>query len=332
MFNASPTQSRRPHPAFTLIELLVVIAIIGVLVSLLLPAVQKVREAANRTKCANNLKQLSLAMHNFHDSYGSFPWGRSKGALDSPTWAAVLLPYIEQQNLWNRFTDPVINGTSFPMITRPEGTGTPKFTIHNIIRTQFRDTGAMKTPVAIYYCPSRRPGRVSETVIDGNSQTEGICSDYGVNYGANTSTAAGDVNDGPFVWSLGTALGYRVTDIGDGSSNTLLMGEKHVRLDMLGKADRPNLQTPTTFRGDDDVSVYTSKPAGASGRKAGTAFPLALGPTDPYIGQFGSWHAGGVVQFAFADGSVRTLRPSIPGSTLALLAARADGLPIPNYD
>jgi prepilin-type processing-associated H-X9-DG protein len=282
-------------------------------------------------KCANHLKQLSLGMHNFHDSQQCLPWGRSKGALDSPTWAVIILPFIEQQGLWNRFTDPIINGTSYPMIIRPEGDGAPKFTTHNLIRGQFRGTGAMKTPVAIYFCPSRQPGRVSETIIDGSSQTEGICSDYGVNFGANTSTTAGDVNDGPFVWSIGRAIGYPITAITDGTSNTLLIGEKHVRPNMLGKADRPNLATPTEFRGNDDVSIYTSKPASSSGRKAPAAFPLALSPTDEYLGQFGSWHSG-VVQFAFADGSVKGLRASIAGNTLALLAAKADGQVIPNYE
>jgi prepilin-type processing-associated H-X9-DG protein len=307
-----------------LIELLVVIAIIAVLIGLLLPAVQKVREAANRIKCANNLKQLSLGMHNFHDTYQRFPWGRSKGAIDSPTWAVIILPFIEQDNLWKRFTDPVINGVSYGMIMR--GTN-PQFTTHNLIRTQFRDTGAMKTPIPIFNCPSRRTSTVSDTVVDGNSSTEGICSDYGVNYGSGTSLA--EANNGVFWWVMDTATsatGLRIADITDGTSNTLLIGEKHVLLNGFGKVFSPN--DPTS---DNDVDIYTSKPWDASGRKAGQAFPLALSSTEAYNNQFGSWHAG-VVQFAFADGSVRGLRASTAGSILALLAARNDGQTIPNYD
>jgi prepilin-type N-terminal cleavage/methylation domain-containing protein/prepilin-type processing-associated H-X9-DG protein len=320
MLLRSPPTSRRARPGFTLIELLVVIAIIAILIGLLLPAVQKVRDAAARAKCSNNLKQLGLAMHNYHDTNGVLPWGRSKGSLDSPSWAVLVLPFVEQQNVWNRFTDPVINGTSYNMIVRGSR---PQVTTHNLIRGQWVAAGIMQTPVPVFQCPSRQPRVVREQ--DGNSVTEGIASDYGVNYGSGTSTA--ENNNGAFEFSCGNCgIGKGILELTDGTSNTLLVGEKHVTPTGLGKFD-------ATTGAEHDFNIYDAQPgkwAYVTGRKAGTAFPLALGPTTPFAGQFGSWHAGGV-QFAFGDGSVRSLRPSTSGSVLALLAARNDGQVIPDY-
>src|SRR5438105_3696195 len=183
---------------------------------MLLPAVQKVREAAARAKCSNNLKQLALAMHNHHDTAGVLPWGRSKGSLDSPSWAVLVLPFVEQDNVWKRFTDPNINGTSYPMITR--GTK-PQVVTHNLIRGQWVDSGVMQTQVAVFNCPSRQPRVVREQ--DGKSVTEGIASDYGLNYGSGTSDADGSNNNGAFEFSCGNCgTGKQILELTDGTSNT----------------------------------------------------------------------------------------------------------------
>lgn len=155
-----PVQTRN---AFTLIELLVVISIIAVLVALLLPAVQQAREAARRSQCKNNLKQLALASHNFHDTYNALPFARGGGALRQGTWAIVIHPYIEQGVLWDVFTSPSINGTTYAMETY--GTN-PRVVVHHLGRSQFRDTGALKAPIALFACPSRRVGTISDT-MDG---------------------------------------------------------------------------------------------------------------------------------------------------------------------
>ncbi len=308
--------------AFTLIELLVVIAIIAILIALLVPAVQKVREAAARTQCVNHLKQLALGMHGHHDAFKVLPWGRSKGALDSPSWAVLILPYIDQGHVYGRFINPDINGTSFPMITRGNK---PMAITHNLIRGQWVASGIMQAPIPVFFCPSRNKVRVVREQ-DGASVTEGIASDYGVNYGSGTSAVEND--NGPFFFSCGPCGdGMPMIRITDGTSNTLMIGEKHVTPVGIGMFDE-------VTGAEQDFNIYSSQPskwAYVTGRKAGVNFPIALNAHAPYANQFGSWHSA-IVNFAFGDATVRGLRNSLAGTTLASLSARDDGQPVPALD
>src|SRR5262249_42555665 len=129
-----------PRIAFTLIELLVVIAIIAVLIGLLLPAVQKVREAAARTSCQNNLKQLGLAMHNYHDAVGPSPHVRSGAAQTRHTWALLLLPYIEQGNTYAIYQSTITG------VNKTDG-------YNNHTSTDPQMVAARTSPVKIFLCP-----------------------------------------------------------------------------------------------------------------------------------------------------------------------------------
>ena len=180
--------------AFTLVELLVVIAIIGILVALLLPAVQAAREAARRMQCSNNVKQVGLAFQLYHDSYRQFPWaGRNLGNCcnstirDYWTWAYYILPYMEQQPLYDQTSNAVVYAS----------------------------------PVSTYYCPTRRGG--SQTYNNTNRI------DFAGNAGSSLNR---NRSDGVLVRSNLTRV--NMAAVTDGTSSTILVGEKQLHLSKLG--------------------------------------------------------------------------------------------------
>jgi prepilin-type processing-associated H-X9-DG protein len=289
-----------------LIELLVVIAIIAILIGLLVPAVQKVRAAAARIQCGNNLKQLGLGMHNFHDTLGALPYCRTGGHEQDNTWAAILLPYIEQDSLYSTWFSAPIAGLDGPQIVSQQ----PHISINDLrfnkpIRTA---SAPLNNLVSIYFCPARRRPQVCLAPLGSN--LAGSCADYAVVGGSDT------LNTGAFYVNTQYGYGLRLTDITDGTSTTLLIGEKHLRVIDLGN-------------GTYDGCVYSATPAGTTFRQAGPAHPLALGFNDPQNGQFGSWHTS-LVNFVFCDGHVAPVYTSVSGTTLSALATRGGDEVIPS--
>jgi prepilin-type N-terminal cleavage/methylation domain-containing protein len=313
-FTSLPLGRRRS--AFTLVELLVVIAIIGVLVALLLPAVQAAREAARRTQCTNNLRQLGLSLQTHHDTYNVMPFARTGGRPQSISWAPLIMPYVEQTNLQNAFTQNL----GFPMYTpsSENAASNINISINNINRTQFQQTGVMNLPVKIFVCPTRRkPGFLSANGGTANGNVSGVCSDYAANFGTDANA---DRNDGPFWLNQNPGdkygVGQRFAELTDGLSTTILFGEKHVRLESM------NLQPATLDTSD--FCVYSSRNAFSVGRIGGPNAPLALTNNEQYRNQFGSWHPG-VVPVILGDGSTPLLRVSMSTTVLGNLCSKQDG-------
>ena len=275
----------RRRAAFTLIELLVVIAIIGVLIGLLLPAVQKVRESANRAQCQNNLRQMALACHNYHSTQQALPPGYLAtapyidGATDTTPgwgWAAFILPYIEQDNLYRQidFNQPLQNSTT-----------------------------VVQTVVKGYLCPSDVPPVAAFPVVDGFGSTlvQAAPSSYAACVGGDETDTAALSGLGVFYRNSET----RLTDIKDGTSNTILIGERawaNTEGIWAGAVNNGIL-----LRGVRNRCPGTATEPAATLVLAHSHLNNALGATAGGLDDFSSFHPGGS-NFVFADGHVAFIR------------------------
>jgi prepilin-type N-terminal cleavage/methylation domain-containing protein/prepilin-type processing-associated H-X9-DG protein len=361
--------SRRRGGGFTLIELLVVIAIIAILIGLLLPAVQKVREAAARSKCSNNIKQIALAAHNYESAYSVLPpAGRGYGFCSSTAGGTgdtkifnlnglvLLLPFLEQTAQYSQYD----MNQAFSDVVAGNGGSPPLRNLNGTLQGNPAVNGAFaNNPLSVFICPSDPAPRENTPQAPPNR------------YGA-TSTQSGQRTNYDFItnangdfgtcnyWKTASAQNkymfgensnLKITQVPDGTSNTLMFGETTVEpycngwppswsyrgwvqvgIDPAKSTTPPSMFANPQVLGGKGINDWTLI---ASWTQCGN--PTATGANAPRAGRLGDWgragsmHTGGA-QFAMGDGSVRFIRDTVPAGLLQFAALINDGNPPPDLN
>lgn len=356
---AKMTDSRKTplRRGFTLIELLVVIAIIAILVALLLPAVQQAREAARRSQCKSNLKQLGVALHNYHDVHSTLPagyysFGTTTGAGPSwaniePTtwdaapgwgWGTMILPFVDQAALYNEFTidRPIWDPANLPSVSSklpvflcPTVSGShDSFVVTDHVGVPLLPSGSQIRLGRSHYvashgqeeCWGDRSGSALSAVIFTNIDTGSTT----------TVTVNGDTNrvsDGPFCRN--SAVRFR--DVTDGLSNTIFVGEHSSKLSektwvgvVPGGSSKPLISSPDN--GPDSAATLTMVHVGPSGGEQDTFGNPIIHPINfptYHVGQMFSEHAGGG-HVCLGDGSVRFITENIDLFLFAAISSVAE--------
>lgn len=310
--------------AFTLIELLVVIAIIAVLIALLLPAVQQAREAARRTQCKNNMKQIGLSLHNYESTYGCWPigsfYGTPYGYASIPNWRLQIFPYFDQAPLFNQMN----------------------FAISFAGNTVTTNTTALQSKVlSTYVCPSSPldpcANLGNNTQLIQTPMYVGVSGSYpdvaGRTVGSSSNYGGFYTNNGMLLHNEMT----RIRDAIDGTSNVMMVAEQSgrvgtsdIRSGYYGGYTSTNFANPVTASVPNGADSWST---GLSGVQYKINSPTTAGGSNsPYDANtvLNSFHTGGI-HGLLADGSVRFISNNIDFTVCCNLCSRADGIPLGDF-
>jgi prepilin-type N-terminal cleavage/methylation domain-containing protein len=308
---------------FTLVELLVVIAIIGILIALLLPAVQAAREAARRAQCSNNLKQIGLGLHNYHDTFKSFPPGGITegpccGTPSGATWTILILPFVEQEVLQERYDFHVANEHANNQFVREQFV--PVYLCPTDTETSILERPESGPGSGLRYAPG------SYRAVSGRTRTH-----------PNWPDCSEIWNDGGFAFryrgvlhhvGTGNATAERIADVKDGTSNTIMVGEYHTETHNRRRTFWA--YTYTSYNQSSICPECGSRTLLADYDLCCNTRPCGGGSCDnPCKRGFGSLHPG-IINFLLTDGSCRPISVTINHFTLGGMASIQGGEVNPN--